>query len=515
MGYHQKSSALFFALLFLSKNFMQASASLVDYGPLTNGITGQPTTADTFLNSLGTANATSLYPIMKKYASYAKTLTVSEQNSLQTNPLLFSGTVQECALLTEAFFVHLGLAFDVKMVTGIDTTATQKINPSVSLQRGLSEDVLKTLKAAETKKPMTTLPAFCVTMFNVARYIRGFGNATFQGTVQTRQTDSTDRFYGAIVLNIAWKEASQSVNTAGKVLTEAGLNVTSFGTNKTFIKNQTAGIAPVARGLDVAKTSDKARILSFLTTDVGGGEATQSVTKPYQVLITKGDTAYQPKIIIQEQNGAISKVEVTPGMEQFLKDSEGYPWAVIVEATNKKVGNEYVPDLEVVGLARLNRHDFPFQYNAPNNSFISGAPFTSKILTEGFLLFKQQIFNVPNFSGTAVKRNLAYGTCKNVIPQITASTNSAENNVYLKPFNAAVAKFNGSLNYDWGTTPSVAIKDALNGCINILKTIGVSQQDLKARYLYNSIAEKKVTNPNIYIIGEQQQQKNNSQVKTQ
>jgi hypothetical protein len=517
MNYSKKQMIAFLTGVFLV--FGNISSATTFSGPLIKS--GK--SAQKLLDSFATASSEAVQELVTKYAKYGEVET-EKQKSDSSNTLqdeLVKGTfdmiVQEGALLNEAFFAHLGLLMDSEVAAGIDLSKTQTIDTSIALQSGLPP-----VKKGATAKQSTTIAKSCGTMFNASRYVRGFGKPFSSGS-RTTVTSPVDSFYGAVLINLGWygSETQQpNFNTAnGDVEKDnvywirSGVNITSLGDDKTFIRPQSAGVARVQGALDNWQSSyrkdggifQNCRVLSFVMTDKDGSTAFSSTTRPYQITVAGGAS---PDITLIDSKGGSKKVSLDQEAKNFLKSSSSQPWAVLVVSSNSRnsSGPEHVPSLKIVGLIRLNPTEFPLHYQAKGLASV-GQEFTASVLSEGVFIFKQQIMASSIYSKSSVVQHMQFGSCKDMSFDLTLST-SDPSGMYAQPVNMAIAKLRGALDYQWGT--KATMKQALTGNISLLNRLFMKKFDLSAANLLAQIdGKKKISgktvaverNPSIMIIG--------------
>lgn len=442
------------------------------------------------LQKFGTGNAIAMQALINKYGPYkdlnqadtSKNAHQALQNQLEIaiKAGSFDTIIQEYAALLEGFFAHLGLLFDASVIPVIDQTRQQTINSAIILNSGLPP-LSKQVQSA------TSLPECCGELFSVSRYIRGFGSSSSlsQNNVMTLPTRAIDSFYGVIFLNGGWYNASTGQNN----WISSWLNISSFGQNITTIKQNEAGIARVAGGVDGWPSSENGRVLSVLFTTQEGSDSLSPIKTPAQIIVTQAINTQEPTITLVAPNGTRQVVSNPQG---FFTGDSLVPWALVVESTNPQINGAYspLPQLVPKALVKLNPYDFPLQYQMPKGS--SSQVVTSGALMEGLLLFAQQIQDLPkSFTQQTVTQTLSVGNCSDYSATLTVSTQNSSD-MYMPAINTALAKYNGVMQYQWGT--NYTIKDALIGGLSIARQLFMTKSILNFNNLLIQIAGKERLN---------------------
>lgn len=409
-------------------------------------------------NSFGTVNSDDVANIVIKYG---------QKNGVKSGNL--NAIMQERALLLEAFFVHCGLLFSTQVVPG-DTTNTQKINIGSLLQSALPPE-------ATALNVIYQLPETCGLFYNLARYMRGFGQSigTNVTTVATRAIDS---FYGVIVINNGWYGAytqPQNFEDEGGVVknniywVKSGITFNDNSLEQTFIKQGAIGIAK-ASGVFNGANANNQRVMSFKFTDKDGSINFTSDTALNQITLTQNSNQSMPTVMVG--NTPISMKPV----QSILKSSIALPWALVVEVINVPTatgGYTLEPVLKVRGIVRLNPSDFPLSYQMPAASFIT-QPFNASFLMQGFSFFKQLIESTAQMTSN-VSWYGSFGNCNNEIVSLTMSSTDIHG-MYFQPLNIALAKYYGALEYQWGT--NYTMEAALNGSNSAIQSLFLKQSQL-------------------------------------
>ncbi len=123
-------------ILFNSTFFIYASQSPTLLGPLSKA----NKTATAMLDTFSTTSNQAVQKMIEKYAVYggaahSKNAYATYKKDLASGA--FDSIVQECAILNEAFFAHLGLLMDSSIAAGIDNSKTETIDSAIALQSGL------------------------------------------------------------------------------------------------------------------------------------------------------------------------------------------------------------------------------------------------------------------------------------------------------------------------------------------------------------------------------------------